>query len=109
MDILIKSGIKKVQLHAFDGGKKSIRQGINAGFFFSIGNKVFEDKQTKNLVEMVPLSQLLLETDSPDMGLNETRNTFSTISFHFSIEITVSLIALYQHRRRDSLHKRLFC
>lgn len=87
MDILIKSGIKKVQLHAFDGGKKSIRQGVNAGFFFSIGNKIFEDKQTKNLVEMVPLSQLLLETDSPDMGINETRNTFSTISFHFSIKI----------------------
>lgn len=81
MDILLESGIQKVQLHAYDGGKKSIKQGINAGFYFSIGNRVFEEVQTVNLVKLVPLNLLLIETDAPDMSLDGSRNVFSNISF----------------------------
>lgn len=81
MEILLESGIKKVQLHAYDGSKKSIKQGINAGFYFSVGNRLFEENQTINLVKLVPISQLLLETDSPDMSLTDERNVFSNISF----------------------------
>ena len=90
MDILLESGIKKVQLHAYDGGKKSIKLGIQAGYFFSIGNKVFEDIQTVNLVKLVPLDLLLIETDSPDMSLTTERNVFSNISFFF-----LSIIVLF--------------
>lgn len=81
MEMLLESGVQKVQLHAYDGGKKSIKQGIAAGFYFSIGNRIFEEEQTVNLVKLVPISQLLLETDSPDMSLTNERNTFSNISF----------------------------
>ena len=94
MDILLESGIKKVQLHAYDGGKKSIKLGIQAGYFFSIGNKVFEDAQTVNLVKLVPLDLLLIETDSPDMSLTTERNVFSNISF--SLLLLIMLFSLIQ-------------
>lgn len=65
LEMLKESGIRKVILHCFSGKKRLIAEAARLGYIFSVPANVVFSTHFQHLVEMVPLSQLLTETDSP--------------------------------------------
>jgi TatD DNase family protein len=73
--LLLEHGARKVQLHAFDGKAALALQAAEAGFLFSIPPSVIRSRQKQKLVKRLPLTSLLIETDSPVLGPSpEERN-----------------------------------
>ncbi|NIM97286.1 MAG: hypothetical protein GTO24_04145, partial [candidate division Zixibacteria bacterium] len=80
IDLLLRRGAKKVQLHAFDGKAATALPGVEAGFLFSIPTSVVRSTQKQKLVRQLPLHSILVETDSPVLGPSrEQRNEPSNV------------------------------
>jgi TatD DNase family protein len=66
---LLEEEIKNQEIpviqHCFSGKKSQIRRAASLGHYFSIPPCVVRAQNFQGLVEIVPLSQLLTETDSP--------------------------------------------
>ena len=68
LDLLLSKGAQRVQLHAYDGKLGPALEAARAGYFFSIPPSVLRSRQKQRLVKGLPLSCLLVETDSPVLG-----------------------------------------
>jgi TatD DNase family protein len=68
IDMLIEHGAFHAQLHAFDGKYGAAIPAVEAGYFFSIPPSVVRSRQKQKLVKQLPLSCLLVESDSPVLG-----------------------------------------
>lgn len=68
IDLLIKHGARRVQLHAFDGKASAALPAVESGFFFSIPPSIVHSRQKQKLIKQLPISCLLIETDSPVLG-----------------------------------------
>jgi TatD DNase family protein len=84
VDLLLETAAAKVQLHAFDGKFGAALPAVEAGYFFSIPPSVVRSEQKQKLVRNLPLSCLLVETDSPVLGpapqeRNEPANAFIAV------------------------------
>lgn len=66
--MLLDNNANHVQLHAFDGKFGSAQPAVEAGYFFSIPPSIIRSRQKQKLVKQLPLSCLLVETDSPVLG-----------------------------------------
>jgi TatD DNase family protein len=72
---LLENNAVRVQMHAFDGKAGAALPAVEAGYFFSIPPSVVRSRQKQKLVKQLPLSCLLIETDSPVLGPSpEERN-----------------------------------
>lgn len=85
ISMLLERGARKVQLHAFDGKAATALPGMEAGFFFSVPPSIIRSRQKQKLVKQLPLSCLLIETDSPVLGpvpdeRNEPENAAGVVS-----------------------------
>ncbi|GMR36655.1 hypothetical protein PMAYCL1PPCAC_06850, partial [Pristionchus mayeri] len=67
-------------LHAFDGDDESIRTALRMGCFLSVAPAFTTSAQGERIVSLSPISQLLLESDSPALGVEKGRNEPSSIS-----------------------------
>jgi TatD DNase family protein len=76
IDLLAACGARRVCLHAFDGAAKHAARAVEEhGFLFSVPPSVVRSPQKQKLVRRLPLTSLLLETDSPVLGPDrEARN-----------------------------------
>ena len=84
VSLLLESGATRVQMHAFDGRAGAALPAVEAGYFFSIPPSVIRSRQKQKLVKRLPLSCLLIETDSPVLGpipgkRNEPANLITSI------------------------------
>lgn len=86
IDLVEKSGVKKVLLHMFEGNKKLIKRAEELGYYFSIPAILNKNSHFRMLVEMVNINQLLTETDAPWRGptpglTNEPANVAETVKY----------------------------
>jgi len=65
LQVLQKQNAQQVVLHCFSGNKKLIEEGVNVKYYFSIPANIIRSDQLQTMVKMVPLRQLLTETDGP--------------------------------------------
>ncbi len=66
----------KGMIHSYSGSNEQARQLIDLGFFISVGGSVTYDnaKKIQSVVKEIPLTSLLLETDSPDQADSKNMN-----------------------------------
>lgn len=82
--LLLENNADRVQMHAFDGKAGAALPAVEGGYFFSIPPSVVRSRQKQKLVKQLPLSCLLVETDSPVLGptpneRNEPANILQSI------------------------------
>jgi TatD DNase family protein len=68
VELLLRKNARKVQLHAFDAKASAALPAVEAGWFFSVPPSVQRSRQKQKLLHHLPLSCLLVETDSPVLG-----------------------------------------
>ncbi len=71
LEILEKNNFKNANLHCFSGNKKLIKKGIEQGLYFSIPTVITRLEHFKMLAEIVPLKQILTETDAPYLAAEQ--------------------------------------
>ena len=70
----------KIDLHAFSGNMSEAKRAIDAGHFLSIGPNVVFNEYRQKLASLIPLENMLTETDSPVLGPKpRERNTPANI------------------------------
>ncbi len=84
LDAIESSGIKKVNMHCFGGKLKLVKRGIDMGLTFSVPAVITRLKHFQELVKLVPLQQLLTETDGPYLapvagGRSEPSDVVNTV------------------------------
>ena len=62
IQLLAEKGATNVLMHCFDGSAKVVREGLQHGYFFSIPSNVIRSKQLQDLINVVPMDRILLET-----------------------------------------------
>ena len=84
--VMTDAGHTQALLHAFDGKAKYAIAAAEQGFYFSIPASVVRDAQTKKLVQALPLSALVLESDSPALPAEKgCRNTPAAVRTSLSM------------------------
>jgi len=63
--LLEEAEINKVVMHCFDGSTDLVKRCIANGWFFTVPTNIVKSKNMKRLARLVPLKQILTETDAP--------------------------------------------
>ena len=75
LDLLEEEGMARAVLHCFTGSRKLLERGVRMGLFFSIPTSVVRNQQFRENAALVPIGQLLTETDAPYMApMKDLRN-----------------------------------
>lgn len=74
----------KVILHWYSGSKMTLKRAIRNGLFFSVNYSMVKSKSGKELIRMIPLDRLLIETDAPFVRFDD--HLFSILGINKIIE-----------------------
>ena len=95
--------MKKVMMHCFHGKKSLIRKCVELGWFISVPAVITRLEHFKMLVEMVPIEQLVTETDAPYLSpVAGTRNESA------NVVITIKEIAKIKEMEEEDVAKKMF-
>ena len=82
-------------IHAFNGNIDIAKSYIDLGFKLGIGGLItHSNSKIKNILNNIPISSIVLETDSPDMKLYESKQDINTPTS--IINIFQTLCDIYQ-------------
>ncbi len=84
IEVLEAQKAKKVVMHCFSGKKSLMKRARDLGFYFSIPANIERAMHFQTIVDLVPMSHLLTETDAPWLGpvkdeTNEPKNVALTV------------------------------
>lgn len=87
-DILEKNGIDPVCFHYFTGGRAAAESLAKQGHYFSINHRMLTSRH-KELVDVLPVKQVLIESDGPFLTKNpveKTKEVYTALSEVWGIE-----------------------
>ena len=106
--LLLENGATRVQMHAFDGKASAALPAVEAGFFFSIPPSVVRSRQKQKLIKHLPLSCLLVETDSPVLG-PEPKQRNEPANVNISIKAIAELKDIAEDAVIDAVWENTLC
>ena len=103
IEIMEEEGMKKVMMHCFHGKKSLIKKCVELGWFISVPAVITRLEHFKMLVEMVPIEQLVTETDAPYLSpVAGTRNESANVI------VTIKEIARIKGMKEEDVAKKMF-
>ncbi|MCF8111093.1 MAG: TatD family hydrolase [Desulfobacteraceae bacterium] len=108
VSLLLEKGVKKAQLHAFDGKAGSALPGVEAGYFFSVPPSVVRSRQKQKLVRRLPLSCMLIESDSPVLGPEPGKRN-EPANCTIALEAIASLKNISVEQAAEAIHENTEC
>ena len=103
IEILEEIGMKDVVMHCFCGRKSLVRRCVENGWFFSVPPAIMRWDNFKVLVEMVPLRQLLTETDAPYLS-----SVVGTRNEPVNVAVTIKEIARIKGLSEEKVTEQIF-
>jgi TatD DNase family protein len=73
-------GVKKVLFHCFTGKRQQAQEITSYGYYTSLAPNILKSKDLKRAAKVLPLEQVLTETDSPYLDPEGGRNTPQNVS-----------------------------
>lgn len=113
LDLLEESGINKrlVHLHCFCGKKKLVERGVKLGYSFSIPCSISRSEQFQQMVDAIPITQLLTETDAPYMPYDLEHEYSEPAHVVFTIQKIAEIKGMTEHEVMDNIfmnYQRIF-
>lgn len=113
LDLLEESGINKrlVHMHCFSGKKKLVQRGVKLGYSFSIPGSVSRSQQFQQMVEFIPITQLLTETDAPYMPYDLAHERSEPAHVVFTVQKIAEIKGMTEKEVADNLfmnYQRIF-
>ncbi len=84
----------KVILHWYSGNKTTLKKAIDNGYYFSINYSMVNSNSSKELIKLIPIERLLLETDAPFVKFND--KPFSMLGIKEIIKELASILNIDQ-------------
>ncbi len=95
----------KIILHWYSGSIKDLEIALCYGYYFSINSAMCQSKNGMNIIKNIPLDRLLLESDSPFIGVGKE----SVLPFDMkSIVENIALIKNISYTELDNILKENF-
>lgn len=101
--MLLENDAVRVQLHAFDGKAAAAMPAVEAGFFFSVPPSIIRSRQKQKLVRQLPLTCLLVESDSPVLGPDPVQRNEPA-----NVEIAVQAIAEIKNTSLEEVRETVY-
>lgn len=80
----------KVILHWYSGNKTTLMKAIDNGYYFSINYSMVNSNSGKEIIKLIPLERLLLETDAPFVKFND--KPFSMLGIKETVKELASIL-----------------
>ncbi len=65
LNLTVASGVERVIIHWYSGPTDILQKMINKGFMFTVGVEVLHSNEIREIATLIPMDQLLTETDNP--------------------------------------------
>jgi TatD DNase family protein len=108
LDMLEKSGIKKVVMHCFTAKKSLVKRAYDDGYYFSIPPVAVRLQQFQEMIKMVDINHLLTETDSPFLSPFKNEDGSFNVNEPANVTETVKKIAEIKGMDEEEVKKNIW-